>query len=502
MPQWRFPKRDTEGLPSALADNNYDTGYSLSGGETLTISYATSKYIYSILIVGDNLSSAVVEISEDGTNFTNAHTTFDASKMTAVNRGIYVWVDKSIKAWRIRNTSSSPLYIWEIVVLTPDDTKPYFAVYYPNEIAVNNEGTTNLDSFSNLPHIADGDDNTYATFTFRGGYTTYTLHLQNSFSIPCMAIISPFAILEIDAGGSNLASVIKTSSSSHIYFWWGIVNGADGFTDYIDKNTIYPAANSPKILWSQKAYEEEAGSTVRGLFSETTLRPNSYYDNNSSLLGALKPHIIIGTKKSYCPYLLSFRWRPIFIKSYYHIYYPSNDLREPFIYAVANGNTSKIYLNFGLRIDCSSVVNQAFSVKIYGIGFLCFPQMDFEAPLSLPSGAVWFEHVPLNSVTRDNNESTESPDITTDEYFASIYPIAVDVASPRAIRYRIRSTSGETSTIKVRRYFGYHRPSDDSLLWYYDEATYEIGENLQDADITGNDSHGKASVAKVEIIPV
>jgi hypothetical protein len=72
----------------------------------------------------------------------------------------------------------------------------------------------------------------------------------------------------------------------------------------------------------------------------------------------------------------------------------------------ANGSTGKISFYFGLRIETTSPVTSNFTVKIYGLGFLCFPQMDFEAPLSLPSGAAWFEHIPLGSVTRDNDEST------------------------------------------------------------------------------------------------
>ncbi|MDT7878427.1 MAG: hypothetical protein RQ862_07715, partial [Candidatus Caldarchaeales archaeon] len=170
-------------------------------------------------------------------------------------------------------------------------------------------------------------------------------------------------------------------------------------------------------------------------------------------------------------------------------------------YVAANGSTNKIYLFFGLRIETNSAVTSNFTVKIYGLGFLLFPQMDLEVPITFPSYNVWFDHTPLGSVTRDNNETTESPDITTDEKFVSIYPAAVDVSSGRAIRFRIRSTSGGTSTFNVDRYYGFHRASDDNILWYYKRDSYSVGNTLQSFDVTGEDQMGQTKVIKVEITP-
>jgi len=508
MPQFRLPVRDTEGLPSAVVDNNTNTSYSVGTLEPLTVNYSTPKHIYAIIIVGDYpLGEAIdVEISPDGNSFTSARDTFNYSFMREVQNSVYVWVNKSIKAWRIVNRLSSTITIKEIIVLTPHESNPLLPILYPDSVELVDEGTTNLDSFANLSNIVDSDDNTYATFAFQPGYTTYTLYLRGRVSLPLISLISPFAILEVDPGDSNLPSVMHQDQKTHAYFLWGTVDSGEGWSsDQYYSSSIPRISNSPQLLWSQKIWELMSGSYIAGSAYSTYLLPTYYSEgpvSRTAFLEALLLHKALNNKIIFVPYFMSFYHRPIFIRGQaYHIYYPTEDIREPFLYVAANSSTGKIHLNFGLRISCSSPVNQSFTLKIYGIGFLCFPQIDFEAPLTIPSYWAWFQHSPLNGVTRDGNESTESPDITTDEYFASIYPIAVDVASPRAIRYKIRSTSGGTSTIRVRRYFGYHQPSDNTLPWYYDEATYEIGETLQDVDVTGSDSHGKTSVIKVEIIP-
>jgi len=508
MPQFRLPVRDTEGLPSAVVDNNTNTSYSLNGLETLTVNYSTPKHIYAIIIVGDYFLGEVidVEISLDGNSFTSARNTFNYSFIRGVQNNVYIWVNKSIKSWKIINHSASTIIIKEIIVLTPHESNPLLPILYPDSVELVDEGTTNLDFFANLSNIVDSDDNTYATFTFQPGYTTYTLYLRGGVSLPLMSLISPFAILEVDPSDSNLPSVIHQDRQTHAYFLWGAVDSWDPLSYSQDPLSPIPRiSNSPQLLWSQKILEWRDGSYTRGRAHPTYLLPTFYGEESSSrtaFLEALLLHKALNNKIVFVPYFMSLYHRPIFIRNpAYYTYYPTEDIREPFLYVAANGSTDKIHLNFGLRISCSSPVNQSFTLKIYGIGFLCLPQIDFEAPLTIPSYWAWFQHSPLNGVTRDGNESTESPDITTDEYFASIYPFAVDVASPRAIRYKIRSTSGGTSTIKVRRYFGYHRPSDNTLPWYYNEATYEIEETLQDVDITGSDSHGKTSVIKVEIIP-
>jgi hypothetical protein len=245
-----------------------------------------------------------------------------------------------------------------------------------------------------------------------------------------------------------------------------------------------------------------------GDFRDTYLTP-TYYDpigtnslNGTAFLEALRPETTINRKTFYVPYFFSLRHRPIFIGGEtHHIYYTTNNISEPFIYAAANGSTNKIYLKFGLRIEASSTVTSGFTVKIYGLGFFLFPQMDIEVPLTLPDYSVWFNHTPLGSVTRDNNETTGSPDITTDEKFVSIYPVAVDVSAGRAIRYRIRSTSGGTSTFNVDRYYGFHQASSDGIWWYYKRDSYSVGNTLQSFDVTGGDQYGQTKVIKVEITP-
>jgi hypothetical protein len=511
VPQLRFPKRDTEGLASALVDNNRETYVILNGGDTLSVSYATPKHVYAIIVVSYrntyliSLSSARLEITENGSTYYQIPTYITNTNMSYAYNNPYWWVNKSIKGWRLTNTSGSAWYIGEIIVLTPDDTKPYLPVYYPDTIEMIDDGTTNLDFFNNLSYISDGDDNTYASFAFRGGYFTYTLHLKGEISLPMVSLISPFALIEIDPGSSNLASAIN-SEKSHGYFYWGVRYGEFyHLTNDLYYGNLYSILNSPQRLWSQKVYEIRSDSYVSGSFSNRSLSPTNYdhtpWGSKSALLEALRVSTTIGNKVLYIPYFFSFPYRPVFITSTYHIYYTTNNIAEPFIYTAANGSTGKIYLHFGLRIETTVPVTSGFTIKIYGLGFLCFPQMDLEVPLLLPSNAVWYEHIPLGGVTRDNDESTESPDITTDEKFVSIYPVAVDVSSSRAIRYRIRSTSGGTSTFNVDRYYGFHRASDNSILWYYKRDSYSVGNTLQSFDVTGEDQMGQTKVIKVEITP-
>jgi hypothetical protein len=515
VPQLRFPKRDTEGLASALVDNNRGTYVTLTSGSTLLVNYTTPKYVYAIIVVPYsnthiiNLTDTWFEFTEDGSTYYWAPTHITNTNMSYAYNNPYLWINKSIKGWRLMNLSGSNWYIGEIIVLTPDDTKPYLQVYYPNTIEIINDGTTNLDSFANLSYISDGDDNTYASFTFRGGYSTYTLYLKGELSLPLTSTISPFALIEVDPGSSNLATAIN-SEKSHGYFHWGAKDEMPIYNTNLLPyyNTLSSISNSPQKRWSQKVYELASGSIVYGLFDDTALFPDYYihrpptqFGDRTALLEALKVSTVVGNKRLYVPYFFSFPHRPIFVASTYHIYYATNNLVEPFVYTAANGSTGKIYLYFGLRIETTSPVTSSFTVKIYGLGFLCFPQMDLEVPLSLPSGAAWFEHMPLSSVTRDNNESTESPDITTDEKFVSIYSVAVDVSSGRAIRYRIRSTSGGTSTFNVDRYYGFHHAGSDSILWYYKRDSYSVGDTLQSFDITGEDQYGQTKVIKVEIKP-
>lgn len=515
MPQLRFPKRDTEGLPSVVVDNNRGTFITIDHGSTLSVSYATSKYVYAIIVVPYppaiiDLRSTPLEVTEDGSTYYRVPTYITNTSMTRAYSNPYWWVNKSIKGWRITNTTGGAWLTGEIIVLTPDNTKPYLPIYYPNTIEIVNDGTTNLDSFANLSYISDGNDNTYASFTFRSGYSTYTLYLKGEISLPMVSLISPFALIEIDPGSSNLASAID-SEKSHGYFHWGAKDRMPSYNTFpLPHNvTLFYVLNSPQKRWSQKVYEIASGPNIFGSFNDTDLLPTEYThgiipawpQNRSALLEALRVSTVVGNKHLYVPYFFSFPHRPIFVASTYHIYYATDNVAEPLVYTAANGSTGKIYIYFGLRIETTSLVTSSFTVKIYGLGFLCFPQMDLEVPLSLPSGAVWFEHIPLGSVTRDNNELTESPDITTDEKFVSIYPVAVDVSSGRAIRYRIRSTSGGTSTFNVDRYYGFHRASDDNILWYYKRDSYSVGNTLQSFDVTGEDQRGQTKVIKVEITP-
>jgi hypothetical protein len=515
MPQLRFPKRDTEGLASALLDNDRQTYISLGPGSTLSVGYATPKLVYAIIVIPDTdpimpwLKYATLSITEDGSSYYSLPPYMTSSNMVRAYNKPYWWVNKSIRGWRLRNDSSSIWNIGEIIVLTPDATKPYLEVSYPSTIEIIDEGTTNLNFFSNLSYISDGDDNTYASFAFRGGYSTYTLYFKGEFTLPMASVISPFALIEIDPQSSNIRDVIQ-QDESHGYFLWGLKDTISHQTGFIYANDPIPSIlNSPRKIWSQKVYEHWApGGNIIGTFSDSNLTP-TYYDpiivgsfDGTAFLEALRPETTINRKTLYVPYFFSLRHRPIFMGGEtYHIYYTTNNISEPFIYVAANGSTNKIYLKFGLRIEASSAVTSGFTVKIYGLGFLLFPQMDIEVPLTLPSYNVWFDHIPLGGVTRDNNETTESPDITTDEKFVSIYPVAVDVSAGRAIRYRIRSTSGGTSTFNVDRYYGFHRTSDDNILWYYKRDSYSVGNTLQSFDVTGEDQMGQTKAIKVEIKP-
>jgi hypothetical protein len=512
MPALRFPRRDTEGLPSALTDNDNRTYINFTSGSTISVTYASPKHVYAIMFIPREntffgLGYARLEITEDGVSYYQLPTNLTSSNMTYAYNKPYWWINKSIKGWKATNVTSYNWFISEIIVLTPDDTKPLLEVVYPHTVEVINSGTTNLDFFSNLSNISDGNDNTYATFAFRGGYSTYTLYLKGEFALPMASVISPFALIEIDPQSSNIGSVIL-QDKSHGYFHWGPTDisyyaSPAGFRyDNIPLSIL----NSPRRLWSQKVYER-GGTSVLGDFHHTILTPTYYAPitldsrDGTAFLEALRPETIINSKTLYVPYFFSLRHRPIFIPETYHIYYTTNDISEPFIYVVADGSTNKIYLRFGLRIETSSVVTSDFTVKIYGLGFFLFPQMDLEVPITLPGYNVWFDHTPLGSVTRDNNETTESPDITINEKFVSIYPVAVDVSSGRAIRYRIRSTSGGTSTFNVDRYYGFRRVSDNSILWYYKRDSYSVGDTLQSFDVTGEDQYGQTKVIKVEITP-
>jgi hypothetical protein len=513
MPALRFPKRDTEGLPSALIDNNDQTYISLSQGATISVNYASPKHVYAIMAIPRaayplNLRYTRLEITEDGASYYQPPLNLTSSNMIRVYDNPYWWINKPIRGWKITNISTFILYISEIIVLTPDNTKPLLEVVYPSTIEIIDSGTTNLDFFSNLSNISDGNDNTHATFAFRGGYSFYTLYLKGEFALPMASVISPFALIEIDPQSSNIGSVIR-QDNSHGYFLWGLKDTISYISPEIPYSVgPYSIFNFPKNLWSQKVYESYQNYKVWGIFDDNTLTPTYYgpipdnLQSGTAFLEALRPETIINRKTLYVPYFFSLRHRPIFIAGAgYHVYYATDDISEPFIYVAANGSTNKIYLKFGLRIAASSTVTSGFTVKIYGLGFLLFPQMEIEVPNTLPNYNVWFDHIPLGGVTRDNNETTESPDITTDEKFVSIYPVAVDVSAGRAIRYRIRSTSGGTSTFDVDRYYGFHRASDDNILWYYKRDSYSVGNTLQSFDVTGTDQHGQTKVIKVEIKP-
>lgn len=495
-------------------DNDTRTYIYLGAGSTLSVSYATTKHVYAIIVIPQadwsgqiNLTSATLSITEDGSSYYSLPSYITVSNVSQAYNKPYWWVNRPIRGWRLTNNSSSGWYVGEVIVLTPDDTKPYLEVAYPSTVTIVNEGTTNLNSFSNLSYISDGDDNTFASFVFRGGYSTYTLYLKGEFVLPLASVISPFALIEIDPQSSNLGSVI-TQNLSHGYFLWGpkdTISYSSGSS--YPEGLILSISNSPQVLWSQKVFESIWGVAVAGIFWNDGLVP-TYYDpitsdspTGTAFLEALRPETTINHKTLYVPYFFSLRHRPVFIAGTRHIYYTTDNISEPFMYVAANGSTNKIYLFFGLRIETNSAVTSNFTVKIYGLGFLLFPQMDLEVPITFPSYNVWFDHTPLGSVTRDNNETTESPDITTDEKFVSIYPAAVDVSSGRAIRFRIRSTSGGTSTFNVDRYYGFHRASDDNILWYYKRDSYSVGNTLQSFDVTGEDQMGQTKVIKVEITP-
>ena len=515
MPQLRFPKRDTEGLPSIVADNNYDTYITFYPGDSFTVNYDTPKHIYAIIMIHDSTLSSVqkymiLEVTEDGVSYSRIPSLITSSFVHGANYNNYWIVNQSVKGWRIRNTSAYSVWIREIIVLTPDDAKPHLTTLYPDTIEIINSGTTNLDYVSNLSYISDGDDNTYAAFAFRGGYFTYTLYLQGAFSLPMASVISPFVLIEIEQGTAiNLPSVIN-DNRSHGYFIWGSKDTIPAFASDVDIDSLlnrFP--NSPKLFWSQRVYEYFFSylNQVRGGFGEYFLSPATYYSSTyakTAVTNALNLRGIVNNPALYVPYFFSLYHRPLFIFGLTdYIAYATNDLSEPFVYTAANGSTGRIYLRFGLRLEASSSpVGGNFKVKIYGMGFLCFPQMDFEAPRTFPDNAVWFDHTPLGSVTRDNNEDTESPDITTNEKFVSIYPVAVDVSPGRILRYRIRSTSGEASTFNLDRYYGFHQVDSDSILWYYERDFHWVDDTLESFDVTGEDQYGQTKVIKVEIKPI
>jgi hypothetical protein len=517
MPQLRFPKRDTEGLPTTLVDNNNRTTYTINSSSPLTVTYASPKLVYAIIVVSSanatdppvTSDNVRLQVTTDGILYQENGSYITHSNVTLAIKNAYFWVNKTIKGWKLI-TSEATLPIGEIIVLTPDDTKPYLTTIYPDNIEIIDDGTSNLDYFSNLSAISDGDDNTHATFVFRGGYTVYTLYLQTSFSMPMLSVITPFLLAEIDRGSSNVGGIIN-ENFSHGYFHWGAVKAISHTSYYFPRNNNIPQTYGPFHLWTQRVHEDITNdySYVWAAFgSPFSLNPANYGriylpSAGTALLEALPPNRLIWDGKTlYAPYFFSLPHRPIFIaRNNYHIYYATNTMTEPIIYVAANGQDGVIYLNFGLRIQTATSVSSQFSFKIYGLGFLCFPQMDVEIPSVIPAGTVWYEHVPLNTFTRDNNETTESPDITTDEKIVTFYPAAVDVSSGRAIRYRIRSTSGGTSTFNVDRYYGFHRASDDNILWYYKRDSYSVGDTLQSFDVTGEDQMGKTKVIKVEIKP-
>jgi hypothetical protein len=531
MPQLRFPKRDVEGIPSSLKDNDKSTSSTIIPSGVVSVTYTTPKTVYAIILLAKRAyhysGASGVDTSIPLPDYLSLYATTDGSNfflvqpfrlvssrsLAAESKVVWWWINRSIKGWRIHNSSN--LYhidISEIITLVPDDTKPFLHVIYPDSIEVVNIGTTNLDSFSGLPNISDGDDNTYATFTFRGGYSAYTLYLRGSFSIPMASVISPFALIEIDPLSSNIAGIINQNRRiSHGYFHWGANDSISYTSNYISSTAaINQISNSPRLRWSQKAYENRrvvsGGAEIQGVLTDDILRPDNVDTDRMALTAPLNPSLIITNKTLYAPYFFSLMHWPVFVAGLLpdYIYFATDDLAEPLVYTAANGATGKITLNFGLRIATSSNVSQPFAVKLYGMGFLCFPQMDLDVPLTHSPDAVWFDHVPQGNVTRDNNELTESTDVTTDERFVTIYPTAVDVSSAdgRTIRFRIRSTSSGDSTFTVKRYYGFHRASDDTILWYSQDATYNVGATLQSFDVLGEDQYGQTKVIKVEIIPI
>jgi hypothetical protein len=476
--------------------------------------------VYAILLLASRLpylsTYLKLTITTDGTTFTPVDPPAEirSLRFEARDRVLFWFINKSIRGWKLQNAPPAgwaryDINIQEIIVMAHDSTMPPLYTLYPDSIEIIDDGTTNLDSFSGLSNISDNNDNTYATFYFRGGYHLYTLYLKGEFSVPMAAVISPFVLIEINPLSSNIASTIVRDESSHGYFHWGAVDTLSYTSASIPVSSLPPPiSNSPCLQWSQKVYEDYDPThySVRGTFTDSYLSPTGPFDDSrTGLIAPLNPYTIINNKTLYIPYFFSLRHFPIFIANQTdYMYYATNNITEPFVYTAANGSTGKIILKFGLRIQTTSSVSSNFAVKIYGMGFLCFPQMDFETPLAHPPGAVWYAHVPQGNVTRDNNEATESSDITTAEKFVSIYPTAVDVSpgSGRLIRFRIRSTSGGDSNFTVKRYYGFHRASDDTILWYSQDTTYNVGSTLQSFDVLGEDQYGQTKVIKVEIIPI
>jgi len=519
MPQLRFPKRDTEGLPTSLADNNLETHYFLSSYETLTVNYPEAKHVYAIIAVGapgyalDKYT--IIEVSLDGASFIPAGGTFKQTFMLRAYDTKFVWIDKTIKSWRLRNLSEHLLPIREVIVLIPDNAGPFLEIRYPESVEVVDAGTTGLDSFANLPNITDGDDNTYASFTFRPGLQHYTLHLRGTFSpLQLASVVSPFVIMEIDPQDSNLPQEIGLSES-HAYFFWGAINNTDNVSDMVeDRSPVSRVENAPQFLWSQKAWEKAillgSYTYIQITATEEDLSPIIIQDREGAydkpaFLDVLMLRNVINSKTLFVPYFMSFYWQPIFAVGsgkLPYICYPTSDIREPLVYVVSNGLTNRTYINLGLRIFSSfTPINQSFSVKIYGMGFICFPLIDFEAPLSVPTHQAWFQPDPLNNATRDGDESTESPDILYGKCLISIHPTDINIVSPRAIRYRIRSTSEGTSRIYVKRYRCINFPPRELPYWNSETMTLEIGQNLQSVDITETHGNDKTGIIKVEIIP-
>jgi len=138
-------------------------------------------------------------------------------------------------------------------------------------------------------------------------------------------------------------------------------------------------------------------------------------------------------------------------------------------------------------------------VRIYALGFLCFPLMDFLAPTTLGGTdyAAWPNLTPVTNVTRDKNLTTETIDLG-DQRFISIYPAATNVSlnGGTTIRLFIRSTGTEPSSFTIWRFYGYHVAADDQIVWYADIKRYSVGTALQPFDISGEDRFLRTNLIK------
>jgi hypothetical protein len=540
MPQLRFPKRDTEGLNPEIADNSLRTYMFLppSSNASYGVSYATPKHVYAIIILAvDDPHSGYpntplyhrlptrmikLEITEDGSSFYRVPTYITDTNITTAYFNVYWWINKPIKGWRLINTSSSvPFMIFEVIVLVPDDTQPYLPVYLPQTISIISDGTTNLEGVTNLFSIIDGDDNTYASFIFRSGFYTYTLYLEGKLSVPMLSVVSPFALIEIDPGSSNIRSAID-DLVSHGYFHWGLKDSitSDGpfFGGKVFFASIERVENSPRLRWSQKIYETvlppgDYPQVIVGSPTDDHLRPDNYIFpyryilggntpvSGPALLEALTPSIAINSKYLYVPYFFSFYHRPVFIAipADNFIKYTTYDLNEPLAYVAANEATNQIYLKFGLHIEGAIRITGGFTVRIYALGFLCYPQMDLLAPYTLGGTdyAAWPDLIPVTNVTRDKNLTTETPDLE-DRRFISIYPAATNVSlnGGTTIRLFIRSTGTEPADFTISRFYGYHVAADDQIVWYLDSKSYNVGPELQPFDISGEDRFLRTNLIK------